>query len=60
MTKELEAFNILKPLCSIHKTPKMNYMYLRVGGVVVKTLNDEEFKLFEEVLSNDTRGIEKD
>ncbi len=51
--KDLKPLEILKPLCSIHKTPKMNYMYLRVGGVVVKKLNEEEYNLFEEWLKND-------
>ena len=49
--KELQALEIIKPLCEVVETPVKKYRYLKVNGVVVYTFkNEEEFNLLKEVL----------
>lgn len=52
--KELQTLEIIKQLCEVYETPKNNYRYLKVGGVVVYTIkSQEEYALLKEVLENE-------
>lgn len=49
--KELQALEIIKPLCEVVETPVKKYRYLKINGVVVYTFKtEEEFNLLKEVL----------
>lgn len=46
-----KAWEVIKPLCEVVETPKLKDRYLKINGVVVYTIkNQQEFELLTEVL----------